>query len=183
MFSFYPNFPEILCAGGIPGLQVDLRLKQGPDVATMTTPLKLFLQRWLINTIAVLVAANVIPGIEHDTLSALLVASLLLGILNALLRPLLLLLSLPLVVFTLGLFTLVINALLLMLVGQLVKSFHVETFWAAFWGGLIVSLVSLVLNTFTGTGEKRIDLRTPSPHRHRDDRNQRGPGGGPVIDV
>jgi putative membrane protein len=148
----------------------------------MAAPLKLFLQRWLINTIAVLVAANVIPGIAHDTMAALLVASLLLGVLNALLRPLLLLLSLPLVVFTLGLFTLVINALLLMLVGQLVKSFHVETFWAAFWGGLIVSLVSLVLNTFTGTGERRIILNTRSP-RPRDGQDPRGSSGGPFIDV
>ncbi len=149
----------------------------------MSPPLKLFLQRWFINTIAVLVAANVIPGIEYGTLASLLVASLLLGILNALLRPLLLLLSLPLVVFTLGLFTLVINALLLMLVGQLVKSFWVDTFWAAFWGALIISCVSLVLNTFSRTGEHRIDLRTRRrrPPRNGDDR--RGPDGGPVIDV
>jgi putative membrane protein len=155
---------------------------QGTDVASTAAPMKLFLQRWLINTIAVLVAANVIPGIAHDTTAALLVASLLLGVLNALLRPLLLLLSLPLVVFTLGLFTLVINALLLMLVGQLVKSFHVETFWAAFWGGLIVSLVSLVLTTLTGTGEKRILLNSHRP-RPRNGRDPRGSGGGPVIDV
>jgi len=147
----------------------------------MSPPLKRFLQRWLTNTIAVLVAANVIPGIEYETLAGLLVASLVLGVLNALLRPLLLLLSLPLVVFTLGLFTLVINALLLMLVGQLVKPFHVETFWAAFWGGLIISLVSLVLNTFTGTGEKRIELHSRTPRSPRPDHD--GPGAGPVIDV
>jgi putative membrane protein len=147
----------------------------------MSPPLKRFLQRWLTNTIAVLVAANVIPGIEYETLAGLLVASLVLGVLNALLRPLLLLLSLPLVVFTLGLFTLVINALLLMLVGQLVKPFHVETFWAAFWGGLIISLVSLVLNTFTGTGEKRIELHSRTSRSHRPDHD--GPGAGPVIDV
>jgi putative membrane protein len=147
----------------------------------MSPPLKRFLQRWLTNTIAVLVAANVIPGIEYETLAGLLVASLVLGVLNALLRPLLLLLSLPLVVFTLGLFTLVINALLLMLVGQLVKPFHVETFWAAFWGGLIISLVSLVLNTFTGTGEQRIELHSRTSRSHRPDHD--GPGAGPVIDV
>jgi putative membrane protein len=147
----------------------------------MRDPLKRFLQRWLINTVAVLVAAQVIPGIEYDTLAALLVASLVLGILNALLRPLLLLLSLPLVLFTLGLFTLVINALLLMFVGQLVKSFHVADFWAAFWGGLIISVVSLVLNTLTGTGEHRIEMRTRGPDRPGKDSD--GDGGGPVIDV
>jgi putative membrane protein len=141
-------------------------------------PIGLFLQRWLVNAVAVLVAANVIRGIEYETAAGLLVASLLLGILNALLRPLLLLLSLPLVVFTLGLFTLVINALLLMLVGQVVKSFHVANFWAAFWGALIISLVSLVLNTVTGTGEHRIEFRTRSRRRPRDN-----DPGGPVIDV
>jgi putative membrane protein len=149
----------------------------------MSQPISRFLQRWVINTIAVLVAANIIPGIEYDSLAALLLASLLLGVLNALLRPLLLLLSLPLVVFTLGLFTLVINALLLMLVGQLVEAFHVKTFWAAFWGSLIVSFVSILLNTFTGTGEYRIDLRTRRTHSRRSDQDHQDPGPGPVIDV
>lgn len=140
---------------------------------------KRFLQRWLVNTVAVLVAANVIRGIEYETVAALLVASLLLGILNALLRPLLLFLSLPLVLITLGLFMLVINALLLMLVGQLVIAFHVEGFWAAFWGGLVISVVSLVLNALTGTGEYRIEMRGKPP-----DPPRRGGGGsGPVIDV
>jgi putative membrane protein len=145
----------------------------------MPGALKTFLQRWLVNTLAVLVAANVIGGIEYETVASLLVASLLLGILNALLRPLLLLLSLPLVLFTLGLFTLVINALLLMLVGQLVIAFHVADFWAAFWGGLVISVVSLVLNTLTGTGEHRIELRGRPPDPPR----RNGGGGGPVIDV
>lgn len=143
----------------------------------MSAPLKSFLARWLVNTVAVMVAANVIEGIGFDTLWGLLVASLLLGIFNALLRPLLLLLSLPLVILTLGLFTLVINALMLYFVGQLVKSFHVADFWAAFWGALVISLVSLVLNTITGTGDSRIEFR----------RSKSRPGGkddgGPVIDV
>jgi len=143
----------------------------------MSAPIKSFLQRWLVNTVAVMVAANVITGIGYDTLSGLLVASLLLGIFNALLRPLLLLLSLPLVIFTLGLFTLVINALLLYFVGQLVKSFHVVDFWAAFWGALVISLVSLVLNTLTGTGDSRIEFRRTKSRSDGKD------GGGPVIDV
>jgi putative membrane protein len=146
----------------------------------MSGAFKTFLQRWLVNTVAVLVAANVIRGIEYETVAALLVASLLLGILNALLRPLLLLLSLPLVLLTLGLFTLVINALLLMLVGQLVIAFHVADFWAAFWGGLVISGVSLVLNTLTGTGEHRIELRGKPPDPPR---RGGGGGGGPVIDI
>src|SRR6266536_2549277 len=125
----------------------------------MPASLKGFLQRWLIKTVAVRVAAKVVPGIECDSLAGLFVASLLLGIFNALLRPLLFLLSLPLVILTLGLFTLVINALLLYFVGALVKSFAVAGFWPAFWGSLVISIVSLVLNSITGTGSSRIEFR------------------------
>jgi putative membrane protein len=142
----------------------------------MSSSLKPFLQRWIINTVAVMVAANVVKGIDYRGFTALVVASLLLGILNTILRPLLLLLSLPLVIVTLGLFTLVINALLLYFVGQIVKSFHVADFWSAFWGALIISVVSLVLNTVTGAGN-RIEFRRT---RSRSD----GKGGdGPLIDV
>ena len=143
----------------------------------MPAALKSFLQRWLINAVAVMVAANLVKGIEYHTLGGLLVASLLLGIFNALLRPLLVLLSLPLVIFTLGLFTLVINALLLYFVGSLVKSFVVADFWAAFWGSLIISLVSLILNSLTGTGSSRIEFHRGKRRSGRDD------GDGPVIDV
>lgn len=143
----------------------------------MSSPVKSFLQRWLVDTVAVMVAANVVKGINYDSMTSLLVASLLLGVFNAILRPLLLLLSLPLVIFTLGLFTLVINALLLYFVGQLVKSFHVADFGAAFLGALIISLVSLVLNSVTGTGNSRIEFRRS---RSRSDRKD---GDGPVIDI
>jgi putative membrane protein len=84
-----------------------------------------------------------------------------------------------LLVFTLGLFTLVINALLLYFVGHLLRPhFQVDTFWAAFWGALVISIVSIILNTLTGTGTSRVRFerhRAPPP---------RGPGGdGPVIDI
>src|SRR5437773_9323567 len=143
----------------------------------MSGSLKSFLQRWLINTVAVMVAAKVVPGIECESLTGLLVASLLLGIFNALLRPLLWLLSLPLLILTLGLFTLVINALLLYFVGALVKPFVVADFGAAFWGSLIISFVSLILNTLTGTGGTRVEFRGGKR------RSGRGDGDGPVIDV
>ena len=145
----------------------------------MSTKLKEFLQRWLITTVAVLVAAHIIPGISYDRWTALFVATLALGLLNAFFRPLLMLLSLPLLILTLGLFTLVINALLLLLVGSLVKGFHVASFWDAFWGGLIISLVSLLLNSLTGTGDARMQVRRV--RRPPDDRNDKG--NGPVIDV
>jgi len=138
----------------------------------------LFLMRWMTNTVAVVVAANIIPGIEYGSVTALFAASLLLGVFNALIRPLLLVLSLPLVVLTMGLFTLVINALMLMFVGQLVASFVVAGFWPAFWGGLIIGAVSLILNTITGTGEHRIDLHTEPPRKRPPE-----DGDGPIIDV
>jgi len=144
----------------------------------MRPDLKNFLQRWIINTVAVMVAANVIRGIEYRGLPSLLIASLLLGVLNALLRPLLLLLSLPLVILTLGLFVWVVNALLLYFVGQLVNSFHVDDFGSALWGALVISVVSLILNTLTGTGHTRVEFRRMKPPRPPDQ-----DGGGPVIDV
>lgn len=133
---------------------------------------------------AVVVAASIVPGIDYSGWHSLVVASLLLGVLNALLRPLLLILSLPLVVFSLGLFILVINALLLYFVGTLVKGFDVTGFWPAFFGGLLISLVTLALNTATGSGERRIDLHVPPRRRGRHDPpSGPPPGQGPVIDV
>jgi len=151
-------------------------------VNTVSADLKKFIQSWLINTLAVLVAAYVLHGkINYGKPLDLFVASLLLGILNAVLRPLLLLLTLPVVFLTLGLFTLVINAGLLYLVGYLLRpQFSVDSFSTAFWGALIISLVSLVLNSLTGTGKARvrIERRRPPPPPPA------GPGGGgPVIDV
>jgi putative membrane protein len=134
-----------------------------------------FLQTWAVNTIAVLVAAHVVRGIHYDNVSGLLVASLLLGILNAVLRPILVLISLPLLLLTLGLFTFVINAFLLYLVGHL-KGFHVDGFWSAFFGGLVISLVSLAVNSLIGnkaTSGKRPDQPRPAAPKDQ----------GPVIDV
>ena len=145
----------------------------------MSPGLKKFIQRWLVNTVAVLVAANIVPGIEYDTASGLLVASLLLGIMNSLLRPIVMLLTLPILILTLGLFTLVINALLLYLVGWLVIPFHVSGFGSAFWGALVISIVSLMVNIFIGPDKTKSQTPgNPAPPPPRRD----GPGG-PVIDV
>ena len=119
----------------------------------------LFIQRWAINTLAVLVATHLVSGIDYVTVGSLLVASLLFGILMTFLRPLLFLLTLPLVVLSLGFFVLVINAGLLYLVGRLVKGFNVDGFWPAFWGALVIGLVSLVLNTMTGSGDSKARVR------------------------
>ncbi len=144
----------------------------------MPPKLREFLQRWLINTLAVFVAANIVHGIRYDSFTTLLVTAFLLGVLNAFLRPLLVLLALPLVIVTFGLFFFIINALLLYLIGALVKGFHVDSFWAAFWGALVITLVTLLLNSLTGSGGARIAVhRGPRPPKRPDD------GDGPVIDV
>lgn len=138
--------------------------------------MKRFLQSWLINTLAVLLAVYIVPGIRYQEWMALFAASLLLGILNAILRPVLMFLALPLLIVTLGLFLFFINGCLLYFVGVILRPhFYVETFWAAFWGALIISFTSLVLNTLTGTGNSRVKIE-------RGRRNRRG-GDGPVIDI
>ncbi|HCL92385.1 MAG TPA: phage holin family protein [Verrucomicrobiota bacterium] len=143
--------------------------------------MKKFLKGWAINTLAVLVAVYIVPGLRFTDNSLLtpLVTSLVLGILNAFIRPVLLLLALPLLIYTLGLFTLVINALLLYLVSYLLaQHFAVDSFGAALAGALIISIVSLVLNLLTGTSRARVRYQRG---RQPPDANNRGQG--PVIDV
>lgn len=149
----------------------------------MPSGLLQFLQRWIVTTLAVLVAVSIVKGLDYRDAASLFLASLLLGLLNAFVRPLLLVLSLPLVVYTLGLFIVVINALLLMLVGHLVKGFSVAGFWPAVWGALVISLVSLVANLFLGRGPK-VEFRRGSRKRERPAGGDHDKGGdGPVIDV
>ena len=114
--------------------------------------MKTFLTRWFVTTIAVAVAAQ-ITGMHAEGLLPLLVAALLLGFFNAVLRPVLLVLSLPFILVTLGFFILVVNALMLWIVGKLVPGFHVDGFWTAFFGSIVVSIVSWFLNAIIGTSE------------------------------
>ena len=112
------------------------------------------LLRWLINAVALYVAAELVPGIYTDgRWLALAVMALIFGLVNALIRPILKFLTCPLIMLTLGLFTLVINALMLMLASwlgrQLGLGFYVESFWpAAVLGALVISVVSFVLTMF-----------------------------------
>src|SRR5512136_289353 len=108
------------------------------------------LLRWLINAAALYVAARIVPGIQvGDSVLAVLGVALVFGLVNALIRPLLKLLTCPFIILTLGLFTLVLNAVMLLLTSALSRavglSFVVEGFWPAFWGALVVSIVSLVM--------------------------------------
>lgn len=121
-----------------------------------------FLIRWFVTTIAVFIAERILPGIQCDSTSALLGASLLLGIVNAFVRPILLLLSLPFIIVTMGLFIFVVNALLLMFVSTIIPSFHVDGFWNAFFGSIIISIVSWALSSFFRGSDGKI--RTINHH-------------------
>jgi len=110
--------------------------------------MKGLLLRWFIQTIAILAAAYVLKGIDVTGFVPALAAAALLGILNAFVRPLLLLLTLPLNILSLGLFTFVINAFLLKIASLVIEGFTVEGFWAALLGSLFISFVSALLNLF-----------------------------------
>lgn len=147
----------------------------------MSPKVKKFIGSWVINTLAVAVASCIVPHIRYDRFTDLIIASLVLGILNSFLKPILMLIALPLLLFSLGLFMFVINALLLFLVGSILKGFHVDTFWAAFWGALIISIVSVVLNSLTGFGKMQVQVQRGNPNRPP--RDPGAGGSGPVIDV
>jgi putative membrane protein len=129
------------------------------------------LQSWVINTVAVLLAVIILRNhISYgDKLENLLIASFLLGILNAFVRPVLMLLALPLLIVTLGLFTLVINALLLCFLAKLLPFFHVDSFGYAFLGALIIGFISIALNVLTGNARVSIQRRPPPPKKSDDD--------------
>jgi putative membrane protein len=119
-----------------------------------------FIFRWAVTTIAVMVASSLIRGIRYDTVAALIGASLLLGILNAFVRPFLLILSAPLILLTLGFFILILNGLLLLVVPHVVVAFHVDSFWSAFWGAIVISIVSWVLSAFFRGSDGRVHVLT-----------------------
>lgn len=103
--------------------------------------------RWILNAFAILLVAAVFKsGVRVDSVGAALVAALLLGILNAVIRPVILLFTLPINILTLGLFTLVINGFMLAIVHDVVKGFYVNGFWGALLGALLLSIFSSILN-------------------------------------
>ncbi len=119
--------------------------------------------RFGITAIAVFLASSIVPGIEIQTFSSGVAAVLVLSILNALLRPILYFFSLPFIVLTLGLFMVIVNALLLQLVDFLVKGFTVQGFWASVFGALLISFVSMILNAWVSdTGHIEVIHHRPS---------------------
>ena len=117
----------------------------------MNSPFLQLLLRWLVLAIGVMLATKLIPGIAYDTGTTLLVVVLLLSFFNVILKPLLVLFTLPFIVLTMGLGMIVINALLFLFVGKLVDGFQVAGFWSALGGALIVSVTNFAFTRALAT--------------------------------
>jgi putative membrane protein len=120
-----------------------------------------FLIRCVITGLAVLLASQVIPGIEIRSFGSGVAAVVILSLLNAIIRPILYLLSVPFILVTLGFFMVLINAFLLYLVGALVKGFIVSGFWPAVGGAILISVISAILNIWI-SDQGRIETVTYS---------------------
>ncbi len=134
--------------------------------------------------IAVWMSDFLVSGVKADDWPSLLVAALILGILNAFVKPLLVLVALPLVVMTLGFMLLFINAFLLLLTAKLVPGFHVTGFSAALWASLIISIVSMLLGNYR-RNKRRPTPKPPTTEAYAEPTPIRSPppGKGPIIDV
>ena len=121
-----------------------------------------FLLRVVVNALAIMLAASIVPGISVDGLVPALVGGLLLGLVNAVVRPVLIILTLPITLITLGLFLLVLNGFCFWLVASIVKGFSVSGFWSAFLGALIVSAVSWTMTALiSDSGKVVVITRRP----------------------
>ena len=154
----------------------------GAGLISMNPALKKFLQTWLVNTFAVLVTVTVLPHFHCEPKLAVFLVSLLLGILNTFLRRYMILVALPLVIFSLGLFLVVINGCLIYLVDWIMgPTFEVDGFGWAMLGSVLIGLISLILNIVTGNSHTQLKVRRQ--RRPTDTCGRDGGGDGPVIDV
>ena len=137
----------------------------------MNSPIAQLFVRWLVLALGVMLATKIVPGIACDDGVTLLTVVVLLSFLNAILKPLLVLFTLPFILVTMGLGVVLINALLFLLVGRLVSGFHVDGFWAAFFGSLVVSITNLLVSSFVKTNQRdrRAATEPPKPKPKRDD--------------
>lgn len=115
----------------------------------MNSPITQLVVRWVVLALGVMLATKIVPGIKCDDGGTLIVVVLLLSFFNAILKPILVLFTLPFILFTMGLGVVVINALLFLLVGELVNGFAVDGFWTAVGGSLVVSATNLVVSVVT----------------------------------
>lgn len=123
-----------------------------------------YLLTWAITSLSLWVASHIFSGLKFESTSALIVSALLLGFANAVVKPLLIVLTLPLTLLTFGLFVLVINALMILLVSALVKGFKVSGFWTAFFASIFVSILSIALGSIVPSSpETTIQMPTGGP--------------------
>ncbi len=142
--------------------------------------MKSFLIRWLITALSVLVVSHISwSGVSSEGLGAVIFASLLLGFLNAFLRPVLMFLSLPLILLSFGLFYFIVNAVTLYLVGGIIPGFHVENFWYAVLSSILIGILSWFFGLFIRSDDVPVVRRTVVVERHRriDDGGEGGEGG------
>jgi putative membrane protein len=125
-----------------------------------------FLIRALVVAVGLWLASKIVPGIDFNTTGTLIAAALLLGIVNAFVRPIIIILTLPITLLTLGLFLLVINALMIMLVAWFLPGFLVAGFWSAVFAAIIVSLTSWVMSGWIGP-RGRVEVMTVRGPRER----------------
>ncbi len=114
-----------------------------------------FFLTWLATAVALLITAYVVPGFKLDSLSAAAIGAVVLGLVNAVVKPILFFLTLPLTILTLGLFLLVLNAISLQLVAALTPGFDIQGFLPALFGSLVLSAVSYVLHLVVGDADAR----------------------------
>ena len=118
-----------------------------------------FLLQWAVTALSLWLASKIFKGIKFDSTRALVISALLLGLANAVVKPLLIILTLPLTLVTFGLFILVINALMMLLVAALIKGFKVSGFWTAFFAGLFISVLSIVFGAvFSASPETTLEM-------------------------
>lgn len=120
--------------------------------------------RWLISAVSLLIISYIVPGIEVQGFFYALIAAVFLGVLNAIVRPVLIILTLPLTILTLGLFLFVVNGIMLMLVSLVIKGFHVNGFWPAVLGALLLSVINWFSNSYINSKGRfeSIDMRRDS---------------------
>ncbi|RJO63730.1 MAG: phage holin family protein [Candidatus Omnitrophota bacterium] len=135
------------------------------------------LLKWFLNTLALFAVVHLLKGIHSDSWQTTATAALVFGLVNAFLKPLVILFTLPLTILSLGLFTLIINGFMLYLVSKIVEGFYITDFWYAFWGAAFFSIFSALLNLFINpSGKFRFRNFASGDSRYR-------PADNEIIDV
>ena len=140
--------------------------------------MKNFLIKWIVNIATLFIIIHLVAGVSADSWQTIIIAALVLGLLNAFVKPVIILFTLPFTILTLGLFTLVINAFIFYAASKFVKGFEVINFWSAFWAALLFSIISSILNFMLAP---KVNLHYASFGRNVAEPEKRH--GGDIIDV